>query len=157
MAKFADWKRDRLLTVVRGPLSRAMCDGDYKWVAGFLAGRFGVTVSASQIERWWKSRPGGNPRLRCWDWSDGTFAMWLKNRLSDSNLLPVADVNPFNGSLPVELHVGFLSLEETAEMLARLRKSDNTPVKTGPDTPGIERREAPKGAINRTAAKVLHS
>lgn len=155
MSKLDDLKRDRLLSRVTGPLSRAMRAGDWTFVVGFVAGRFGVVVSMAQVERWWKRRPGGDPRNRCEDWSDGTFAMWLKNRLGEAGLLVGHPGDNSFGSLFVELHVGFLSVEETPEQLALLRRSDSTPVRKGPDTPGIVRRGT-VGPVNRVVARVSH-
>lgn len=56
-------------------------------------------------------------------WGDGTWFMWLKKRLLEGNLigLPGCSCQEIPDGWTTTLHIGFLSIIETAEELARLR------------------------------------
>lgn len=101
------------------------------------------------------------PRLASGRWvsgywySDGSWETWFKSRMRDQGMFGTSFRGTEFDRLTCELHIGFLSLEENDAHLANLRREDNTPIKRGPDTPGIRRRGAPKGPIDRTAAKVM--
>lgn len=144
--------KPRLRRSIGGPLAVALSGENFEWVAGYVHARFGVLVPASRIGEWWAAAMlKFHGRLGIFGWSDGTFAMWLKNRLSDAGLLPGSGVaKPI--WLGVELHVGFLSVEETPEQLAILRRGET--IQTGsPSSPGIKRRGT-IGPIDRVAARV---
>ena len=53
-------------------------------------------------------------------WPDDDCMMWLKNRLANMALLDPGKQMPAPVELKVPLHVFFISLEETPEMLERL-------------------------------------
>jgi hypothetical protein len=55
-------------------------------------------------------------------WSDESWFMWFRNRLSAHGHFRALENPPLVDSLPVTLHVFFIYLEETPEMLARLNR-----------------------------------
>lgn len=57
-------------------------------------------------------------------WPDDTWAMWLKNRLAEARLLDFGKNTDPIELPPLPLHVFFLTLPETPEMLTRLRGGD---------------------------------
>lgn len=137
-----------------GPASRAIERADWSWVAGWLTGRLGVTVGSDWVEANMPKKPSGRLVSGYW-YSDGSWETWFKSRMRDQGMFGTFFRGTVFDRLTCELHIGFLSLEETAEHMENLRREDKTKIKKGPDTPGIERREAPLGPINATAARVL--
>jgi hypothetical protein len=90
------------------------------------------------------------------DYADDDWRMWFSSRLEEVKKWP-----PCGGQLSVTfndygcpLHVFFISLEETDEMLARLHH-DPEKKKGGPSTPGIERTEIVLQPIDRVASLVV--
>lgn len=137
-----------------GPASRAIESGEWSWVSGWLAGRLGIAVTADWVEANTPKLPNGSRVSGYW-YSDGSWETWFKSRMRDQGMFGTVFRGTVFGRLTCELHVGFLSLEESAEHMENLRREDKTKIRTGPDTPGIERREATKGPVNRTAARVM--
>lgn len=128
---------------------------DWVWMSGWLSARFEVEVTVEWVlENLPRTRNGSVVGLN--EYSDGSWAMWFKNRIYSQKLFDWCGNVQQVGRLTVTLHTGFLSLEETCEHIDRLRtKDDDTIIRHGPSTPGIERREAPLGPINATAARVM--
>lgn len=60
--------------------------------------------------------------------TDDCLMMWIRNRLDELGCFGFGCNPQPNDNLPVELHIGFLSIEETDEMISRLR---NEPVEQG--------------------------
>ena len=143
-------------------VAKAMIAKDLPWLRGWLAGRYMVDVSeewiATQLARkeaveecksdayFIEHNNPGLTRL------DSTCGMWWKNRIDGR--YPVTDRPQEFGRLTTLMHIFFLHLEETEEMMARLRE-DKTPIKGGPSTPGIERTVEMPTPIDRTAAAVV--
>jgi len=67
-------------------------------------------------------------------------------------MLRVSDFVFDEPQLTVTLHVFFLSIEETPEMLSRLPEEGSE--KSGPTTPGISRTNRKPKPIDRTAQRV---
>lgn len=93
---------------INGPIAAAIKRGDIETAARIASERFGVPVPAT-------TPPAGQGRR---GWTDSTWLMWFKNRA----------VFQFGGTATDEsvrtcrLHVGFLSLPETEEMISALRE-----------------------------------
>lgn len=147
---------------VHGELTRAILSGDSFRLHAVLERRYqqpldvylvlSISYQAADMlatyERDWGNRLAD-------DWTDGCWAMWLKNRLTEAGAFASPGRRQVFGALYVVLHTGFLSLTETPEQLENLRRRDPTKTRKGPDTPGIERgREPTAGPIDRTAARV---
>lgn len=90
-----------------------------------------------------------------WGWSEGSWRTWLKNRLSEYHLLPAGGEQPAatDGWASATLHVFFVHLEETPDMLKLLR---NEP-KEKPKPAGRRPSETAQvlTPINKTAANVF--
>lgn len=129
-----------------GPLTRAVQGRDWGAAAALVSARFGVAVDAEWV------RGVVSLSLVERSWWDGSWFSWFKNRLAAGGLLPCGRDDRAAVWLGVPLHVFFVALEETPEMLVRLR---NEPVAAGPGpaTPGIGRRGT-VGPIDRVAARV---
>ena len=132
---------------------------DWSWIAGWIYGKWGCEVTPEWV---FANRPevvklGGSPV-----WSDGSWAMYWKTQVIKSHVRwgkePVRHplTVPFDKAATATLHVFFISLEETEEMIFRLR-NDRSPAKSGPATPGIERVMTRPEPIDRTAARVFGS
>lgn len=130
-----------------GPLTRAVQGRDWGAAAALVSARFGVAVDAG-----WVGAEVEAVRRPERTWWDGSWFSWFKNRLAAAGLLPCGRDDRAAVWLGVPLHVFFVSLEETPEMLVRLR---NEPVAAGPGpaSPGIGRRGT-VGPIDRVAARV---
>lgn len=142
---------------VIGPAGRAMAAGDWAWVAGWLCGRFGVDVGPEFVEYHNATRQASRAFgvVLSDGWSDGSWAMWWKNRLEAAGLFPHLGRDPLPVHLDVELHTGqigrYASPEEMAE-LETMELPDYYQDTTA--TPGIERTQEMPTPIDRTAARV---
>lgn len=106
------------------PVCRAMNEGDCVVLRTFCLEMFDHELSESDAKRilaQWKARKINTQ----WDTSCGP-AIWIKNRLLELSALDVTHNSPsnFNDLATAVLHCFFLSLEETAEMLAFLHNED---------------------------------
>jgi hypothetical protein len=91
----------------------ALRDGNYTAIAAALSERLGVEIDADLIEHRCQGAKIG------WkDWADDTVFMWLKNRVADL-LKPGCECNAIEFSVPI--HVGFVFVFETPEMVKRLQ------------------------------------
>jgi len=67
-----------------------------------------------------------------WETSTGPFC-WVKNRLLEAGYFDVGRNSPAGGGITAILHIGFLSLPESQEMLQRLkneRPEDSSPARS---------------------------
>lgn len=119
---------------------------DWAWVAVWLTGRFETDIAEKWVSR-------NAPKDFIWGWSDGSWHMWWKRQLDRCRLLRVSDYVFDDPKFSTRLHVFFLSIEETPEMLARLPEEDGKERK-GPTTPGISRTNRKPKPIDRTAQRV---
>lgn len=132
-----------------GPVQEAYRRKDWAWIAGWVSARFGVSVSATWAK---ENRPLGRDVV----WSDGSWSMYWKTQIIKDDLFEKPGGRPARfEDLKVPMHVFFLHLEETDEMLTRLR-NDNTVVRSGPSTPGIERTVEKPVPVDRVAGRVSH-
>lgn len=92
--------------------------------AGLISDWFGVPVSADWLaetcEALFASQVKGDGCLQPRGGTDNSLLMWVKARLNRDGKLNLAHQPPPQISILVEMHIGFLFLEETPEMLARL-------------------------------------
>ncbi len=103
-----------------GEVQKAVVEEDCQFVANFIRQEFDVVFSENLI-----------PKMRKVNavWSNQTWRLWIKNRLEEKNLFP----NGCNSDFPhfaTTFHVFFLQLDETEEMLARLRNEPAEEAKT---------------------------
>ena len=143
-------------------LTTAMIAGDWQWVAGWINGRFRVSVSAKWVGEIIAKK--GESLVR----SDriekdpvhirltSTWYMWWKNRLAELGLMPKTKGIEFfvPAGWSTTLHVFFIAIDEDEEMLERLRRPD-VATRSGPQTPAIERVMTKPTPIDRVAAKVV--
>ncbi len=94
-------------------------------IADVLTDYYGVFVQCADVHRWFETaEPGlGEPTVSGdRRWSAGTWMTWLKNRMVDSHyferFFPSASV--VTDYVVGHLHIGFIGIVETPEMLARL-------------------------------------
>lgn len=99
-------------------LRAALMEGDLRFVAGYVSGRFGIEVSEEDAQRW--HRLAVTQDL-CPYWSDCSTLMWIKNRLSEMGRLTARHEDTPDATITCEMHVFFIGLEETPEMLIRLK------------------------------------
>lgn len=101
---------------------------DWGGLARYAAARFGVRLHpdlAALIERRWRQQfdptfpATGKP-----PWSGATWEMWLRVRLEELRAFKSFNRGVSTGSLHVTLHVFFIHLEETEEMLEVLRRPE---------------------------------
>lgn len=95
------------------------------------------------------------PPCEEWDcWSEASRLVWLKQRVAETGALRAGE----KGAPPVRitspLHVGFLYLEETDEMLTRLRNEVVSPEPALPTTSRIFSSNLVPTPIDRVAARV---
>jgi hypothetical protein len=145
------------LVLQRGPLGKAVALKHYGFIAGWLSRAWGVEITPKQVVPWaehiWENHL--NWGLGVWR-SDGYLQMVLKNRAAEAGLFKHKSKQPSPIDFFTELHVFFISVEETEEHLHRLRSHRFEEVNEGPTTPAIERSNlAEIHPINRTAAKVV--
>lgn len=97
--------------------------GRWEDLAQRLAARFEVPVDPEQLRRACARdfKPARLDKL-----VDDYFVVWLKNRLTEMGAFGTEEGRSGKdaGRLTVPLHVFFLCLEETAEMLQRLARDD---------------------------------
>lgn len=88
-----------------------------RWLdlAAMLNDRFGTNVSHEKLET---IVDGKIPPK--W-WGDGVWMIWLKNRLSEVTQFPAKPDANQEIRFTCEMNVGFTQIEETPEMLCRLR------------------------------------
>ena len=137
-----------------GLVSRAMSRRDVSWVTGWLCGRYGIAAGTEWVERCIKRAAVKENS----DWSDDSWAMWWKNRIAEAGLFGVPGCSPNSfDAYGCPMHVGFLHLEETDEMIEFLRNE----LAPDPDakrrmvvSPGIERIQTSPLPIDRVAARV---
>ncbi len=95
-------------------------DGRWSDVAARANCRFGTSVTGEQIEK--TALTNGMASLwACSTWSEGTWFMWIKNRLSEITPFPARCATSPEIHFGCELNVGFTQIEETPLMIARLR------------------------------------
>lgn len=109
------------------PACRAMDAGDFAAVRAFCKEMFDHELSDHEVKvictRW-----AGRPRKALyWDTSCGP-AIWIKNRLLELHSLDAPHNPPtdFDDLTTAVLHTFFLSLDETAEMMAILHNENLT-------------------------------
>lgn len=131
-------------------LREAMLAKDWEFAASYLRERYGVDVSAGQIEESGKKTIHDNDR-----WSDGTWDLWLRKRVDCLNAWPPALGNtPDLSFKPVELHAFFISIAETEEMLAKLRKEKVVADTDNPARSKLSKTNEVIHPIDSVAAKV---
>ena len=108
---------------MRGPLGRAVYRGDRDFVAGYLCARFDFEIPLSEVDQALDLVTEKKLRL-CGCWSDSTWVMWFNNRLGwmfcSGRVSPPVEIR-----FTCEMNTFFLSLEESDEMLKRLRRPDD--------------------------------
>ena len=95
----------------------------WKRLAEIVSQRFGVQVSPKVVAKMFaaRKRRGGT------NWSDCSWLCWIKNRLRENKTLVVPHAENTHDKLSVLLHVFFLCISETPEMLTRLRVDPTRP------------------------------
>lgn len=101
-----------------GPLSRAIERFDVQFVRGYLASRLESEYTEREIEGLILSAHKKGGKTFDTDWSDSTWVCWIRNRLAPRfERRELTEIK-----FLCELHIGFLCLEETPEMLLRLHE-----------------------------------
>ena len=90
---------------------RTLCQWDE--ITRIVANRFEVQIDSDRLRKSAEKVHGG--------WSDGTWLMFFKNRLSEWGLFPHGSKSENNIVFHCEMRVGFIHIEESPLMLARLR------------------------------------
>lgn len=93
-------------------------------LADMIRVRFEVEITPKQLQAICGELPDGNSRSNE-PWSESTWLMWFKNRLAHHGYFHHSGRYQIPGSTAV-LHVFLLYVEETPEMLERLRKEKTT-------------------------------
>jgi hypothetical protein len=90
----------------------------------FASEWLGVSVGSGDAAKWAAAARQHKER---WDTATGPF-VWVKNRVLEAGLIPFG-WEPFDDRRIVTavLHIGFLSLSETSEMVARLPEATQLP------------------------------
>ena len=101
------------------PVCKAMFDGDALTVRAFCMTIFSLDIDDEVAETLCRKWQKWNPTLP-WHNSAGP-AMWIKNRLGELGQIPRCDGNEVPTAETAILHCFFIHLQETQEMLARLR------------------------------------
>jgi hypothetical protein len=131
------------------------------WTALAMAceSRFGVSVNADELASRTEMVVGKHKRLErrafgcCW--GDGTWLMFLKSRLEELGCFKNGCQIAVEGGCTAVMHVFFINIEETPEMVARLRNEK-------PDQIAVARTKLNKDTsvyvepIDGNAAKVVH-
>lgn len=136
-----------------GSIQDAVDRADWAWIAGYLLGQFGVKTT---IE-WCRDtvNPISEPGFT--SWSDGSWRMWWKVQLIRANRFATPR-NPLDhGRLTTELHIGFLHIEETEEMLRLLAENEYDPdaQKRHVQTSSMDRVMTRPEPVNRVALRVV--
>jgi hypothetical protein len=134
-------------------IGEAIETGDAGAVRDWLLERFGIEVELPIVTKWLTHR---FPSVCFFGWLDHSWRSYFKRRLQDSAILPCGRITPDEIRFECELHMGLISVCETNEQLAVLRHEDPTPVKSGPETPGIARTLYSPEPIDRVAARVVN-
>lgn len=101
----------------RGAAESAVRDQNHEWLAHWLSQEFQVHVDPESVKTWLQA----DRSLLLPYWSDASWRMWFKNRLSESGAFGCSFKKPPHINLPVTLHVGFVGLFESEEELRVLR------------------------------------
>lgn len=136
-------------------LRKACAELNAEWVAGWIAGRQGFEVPIETIRLWlFDMQPVIRFRVRFDGMTDSFCDLWLRARMTEHNVYPHGSGSiSARINLPVELHIGFLFIEETDEMVERLRH-DITRLPPTLATPGIERTSQRVHGIDTVARRV---
>lgn len=107
-----------------GALTTACINRDFAYISGWVSGRFSVDVSEAEVATWFDGAGElGTVRGRA-NWTDGTWFMWLRNRLDGHKVFRgTATSDADYEFVTAILHVGFIFIVETPEMLMRLNPS----------------------------------
>jgi hypothetical protein len=130
-------------------VGRAIESNDLVFLQGWLLGSFEVLVSEVQMAQW-ITKPSD---FSLWDWWDNSWRAWFKRRLQDAGYLQPGGKEPPPIRCGCELHIGFIGIEESPEMLERLRREPG-PVPETIATPGMTRTNQKLQPIDRVAARV---
>jgi hypothetical protein len=155
------------------PLLDAVCRRDAAWIAGYLTGRWMLDVKEDWVCAWLPGildmigdrdlrryrlvAEGKIKRNEIWGVSGGTCDLYFRARMTEGRHYEAAEGRKYPPEirLPVELHVGFVNLYESEEMLEQLRRPDPTKIIGGPATPGIERTDVKVQPVDGNAANVV--
>lgn len=138
-------------------LRTAVMAKDVSFIRGWLMGRLMLNIPEERVVAWVEDL---HYRLETFkgytgEWGDGSIDLFFRAQMTKENLFESGNNYPPEIWLPVELHIGFVQLYESEEMLEQLRRPDPSKVRTGPDTPGIERTQTVLTPIDSVAAKVV--
>ena len=125
-----------------------------KWKAEYIRERFGFEIEEKSIDRinnLWNARPSW-AKYECMDCA----LIWLKNRLNE---IPKRNVEPpsvplSDITLPVLMHVWFLFIYETGEMICKLR-CDTEKISDEPARSKISKTVQFISPIDQVAGRVL--
>lgn len=140
-----------------GAVQAAYDRSDWAWLAGWITGRFGAEVSAKWVEA---RQPKLAKHFDDPNWSDGSWAMYWKTQLIKAGHFGTVGYreSDFLTAVTATLHVGFVSIEETPDMVEVLRRPelayDPDAAKRGLSTPGIARTLHSPEPIDRVAKRV---
>lgn len=112
---------------------------------------FGVVVPQTFADRMSSAARGHENR---WETTAGPYC-WLKNRITEESLLPTPPcLPPSDGGATAVLHVGFIWIRETDEMISRLRNEPTQPGSPARSRFFGEASRSPVSPIDATAARV---
>jgi hypothetical protein len=106
-------------------LANAVRDQDYCLISEFMQAEFKVSLNADDIRlildiHYPINTEPDDYRFR--DWTNGTWAIFFRNRLNQHGLLILeANKKPRDIRVACELSIGFVEIVETEEMKQRLR------------------------------------
>jgi len=100
--------------------SSAAIAQDWPALSALISERFGVDVGPNKLRMLCEDRMQMNARDLRRHWSDCSWACWFKSRIQEYKRFSWGSVGYLPEITTATLHVGFLWLEETPEMLARL-------------------------------------
>lgn len=110
------------------PVGKMIHSGEWDLLREETCRRFGFPIDVDQMAN--ACRTGLLKKYQCKPlgsgWSEGTWWMWIKSRIQETDMMDwMTGIRPAVTEHPTcLLHVGFVSILETDEELARLRNED---------------------------------
>ena len=101
--------------VMHKSLGQLFKEKDWDQLVARCNSSFGTSATAQQLQ------DKADRKMMVLGWSDSSWLCWLKSRLLEIGPLPAKPDTSPDIHFSCELHVGFTQIEETEEMLCRLR------------------------------------
>lgn len=141
-------------THLQSVLGIAVARGNFEWLAGYVSARIDVNVTGDELRRCCSIITNRDLSFRtCW--ADDTWMMWIKNRLAEHRLFDVDHIELGRIRLAVPMHIFFIYLDESMEMLRRLNYDESERHDDAPARSKISGTPEIIFPINRVAGRVV--